>query len=136
MQGLSLCLLLSVFGAAEPEAMVLEFTAPRRCPPCQQIAPTVARLEREGLPIRAIDADSNPSVNAKYRINALPTFLLMIGGREVDRIEGKPPESELRRMCERARLANAAAEPISSERSRPSHGRAPSSQRPNRWKPS
>src|SRR6185295_7344800 len=109
MQGLALCLLLSVFGAAEPEAMVLEFTAPSRCPPCQQIAPTVARLQREGLPIRAIDIDSNPRANSQYRINAVPTFLLIIGGREVDRLEGKPSESELRRMCERARLANAAA---------------------------
>ncbi len=109
MQGLAWCLLLSVLGAAEPEAIVLEFTAPSRCFPCQQIAPTVARLQREGFPIRAIDIDSNPRANSQHRINAVPTFLLLIGGREVDRLEGKPSESELRRMCERARLSNTAA---------------------------
>lgn len=110
MQLFALCLVAATFGAAEPEAVVLEFTAPSRCPPCQQIAPLVHRLEREGFPIRAIDVDMNPSAGSKYRLNAVPTFVLLISGREMDRFEGKPSEGELRRMCERARLANVAFE--------------------------
>lgn len=107
----ALSLLAAALTVAEPDAMVLEFTAPSRCPPCQQIAPTVTRLQREGLPIKAIDVDTNPTAAAPYRLRAVPTFVLVIAGREVDRIEGKPEEHELRRMCERARLANAAADP-------------------------
>ena len=101
------CLMAVTLGAADPEAVVLEFTAPSRCLPCQQIAPVVSRLQREGFPIRAIDVDTQSSAAAPYRINAVPTFVLLIARREVDRIEGKPSEGELRRMCERARLANA-----------------------------
>ena len=110
MHVVALCLLAATFVAAEPEAVVLEFTAPSRCPPCQQIAPTVSRLQREGFPIKAIDVDTQPSAAAPYRLRAVPTFVLIIAGREVDRIEGKPEELELRRMCDRARLANAATE--------------------------
>ncbi len=110
------CLLAVALGAAEPDAVVLEFTAPSRCPPCQQIAPLVSRLQREGFPIRAIDIDTNPGAAAPYHLQAIPTFVLLIAGREADRFEGKPSEADLRRMCERARIAN-----VSTERTDQSH---------------
>ncbi len=136
------CLMAVTIGAADPEAVVLEFTAPSRCPPCQQIAPVVSRLQREGFPIRAIDIDTQPNAATPHRIHAVPTFVLLIAGREVDRIEGKPSEGELRRMCERARLANAdAAVPDETEPTSPAaparkpEGKAPSNDvlpKPNR----
>lgn len=116
------CLLAVTLGAAEPDAVVVEFTAPSRCPPCQQIAPLVSRLQREGFPIRAIDVDTNPGAAAPYHLQAVPTFVLLIAGREADRIEGirgsdgEPCEPKLRRMCERARIAN-----VSTERTDQSH---------------
>lgn len=118
MHVVALCLMAAAVTAAEPEAVVLEFTAPDRCPPCQQIAPLVHRLEREGFPLKIINADENAFVCQQHRILSIPTFILIISGREVDRIEGKPAESELRRMCERARLANTNAAP-KAESSRP-----------------
>lgn len=115
MHVVALCLMAAAVTAADPEAVVLEFTAPDRCPPCQQIAPLVHRLEREGFPLKIINADENAIACQQHRILSIPTFILMVAGREVDRIEGKPPESELRRMCERARLANANAAPKAEE---------------------
>ncbi len=109
MHVVAFCLVAAAVAAAEPEAVVLEFTAPDRCPPCQQIAPLVSRLKRENFPIQIVNADESAIVCQQHRIHSIPTFVLLIGGREVDRIEGKPPESELRRMCERARLANVTA---------------------------
>lgn len=109
MHVVTLCLMAAAVAASEPEAVVLEFTAPDRCPPCQQIAPLVHRLQREGYPLQIINADEKVFVCQQHRIVSIPTFVLIISGREVDRIEGKPPESELRRLCERARLANATA---------------------------
>ncbi len=109
MHVVALCLMAAAVAAAEPEAVVLEFTAPDRCPPCQQIAPLVHRLQREGFPLKIINADENAFICQQHRVVSIPSFVLMIADREVDRIEGKPPESELRRMCERARLANASA---------------------------
>ena len=113
------CLLAVSLGAAEPEAVVLEFTAPSRCPPCQQIAPVVSRLQRDGFPIRVIDVDTNPGATAPYRLQAVPTFVLLIAGREADRIEGKPSEAELRRMCERARMANVGTERVDQSHEEP-----------------
>ncbi|MFM9964403.1 MAG: trypsin-like peptidase domain-containing protein [Planctomycetaceae bacterium] len=109
MHVVAFCLVAAAIAAAEPEAVVLEFTAPDRCPPCQQIAPLVSRLKRENYPIQIINADENAFVCQQHRIQSIPTFVLLVAGREVDRIEGKPPESELRRLCERARLANVSA---------------------------
>lgn len=111
MHVVALCLMAAAVTAAEPEAVVLEFTAPDRCPPCQQIAPLVHRLQREGFPLKIVNADENAFICQQHRVISIPTFVLMIGDREVDRIEGKPPESELRRLCERARLANTNATP-------------------------
>ena len=111
MHVVALCLLAAAVTAADPEAVVLEFTAPDRCPPCQQIAPLVHRLQREGFPLQVVNADENAFVCQQHRVISIPTFVLMIAGREVDRLEGKPSESDLRRMCDRARLANANAAP-------------------------
>ncbi len=111
MHVVALCLMAAAVTAADPEAVVLEFTAPDRCPPCQQIAPLVHRLQREGFPLQIVNADENAFVCQQHRITSIPSFVLMIAGREVDRIEGKPSESDLRRMCDRARLANTNATP-------------------------
>lgn len=111
MHVVALCLMAAAVSAADPEAVVLEFTAPDRCPPCQQIAPLVHRLQREGFPLQIVNADENAFVCQQHRVISIPTFVLMISGREVDRLEGKPSESDLRRMCDRARLANTNAAP-------------------------
>ena len=111
MHVVALCLVAAAVTAADPEAFVLEFSAPDRCPPCQQIAPLVHRLQREGFPLQIINADENAFVCQQHRVLSIPTFVLMIAGHEVDRIEGKPSESDLRRMCNRARLANTNAAP-------------------------
>ena len=111
MHVVALCLMAAAVTAADPEAVVLEFTAPDRCPPCQQIAPLVHRLQREGFPLQIVNADENAFVCQQHRVLSIPTFVLMIAGREVDRLEGKPSENDLRRMCDRARLANTNAAP-------------------------
>ena len=111
MHVVALCLMAAAVTAADPDAVVLEFTAPDRCPPCQQIAPLVHRLQREGFPLQIVNADENAFVCQQHRVISIPTFVLMIAGREVDRLEGKPSESDLRRMCDRARLANTNAAP-------------------------
>ena len=115
MHVVALCLMAAALTAAEPDAVVLEFTAPDRCPPCQQIAPLVHRLQREGYPLQIVNADENGIVCQQHRVISIPTFVLIVAGREVNRLEGKPSEGELRQMCERARLANtnvsAAAKP-------------------------
>jgi thiol-disulfide isomerase/thioredoxin len=70
-------LVLSLFGGGAPRGEVLEFTA-AWCSACRNVSPTVKSLQREGLPIRQIDADSQPEVLKKYGVTSLPTFVLVV----------------------------------------------------------
>lgn len=101
----SLVLLLAVIGGA-PRGEVIDFSG-TRCVPCQQMSPIVARLEREGLPIRKVDVDREPELAERMRVRSIPTFVLLIDGKEAHRIVGMTSEAELRRL-----IARIPAEPV------------------------
>ena len=66
---------------------LLEFSA-TWCGPCRSMQPTVERLTRDGYSVKQIDVDQRPDLAKQYRISGLPTFVMVAGGREVDRIVG------------------------------------------------
>jgi len=108
-------LVLLALGAAASGSRgeVLDFSA-RWCGPCQQVAPLVARLEREGLPIRSVDVDAERELAQRFNVTAMPTFVLVIDGREVARQTGILSEDQLRAWLARipqARPAEAVAQP-------------------------
>jgi thiol-disulfide isomerase/thioredoxin len=78
-----------------PRGEIIDFSA-RWCGPCQQVAPLVARLEREGEPIRTVDVDAQRDVAQRFKVTAMPTFVLLIDGKEVDRNVGAMSEAQLR----------------------------------------
>lgn len=82
---------------ATPRGVVYEFTA-SWCGPCQQMSPMVSRLERQGLPIKKIDVDKYRAFSAKYKITSIPAFVLVIDGKEAQRIVGATNEAKLREM--------------------------------------
>jgi thiol-disulfide isomerase/thioredoxin len=86
--------------AEQPRGVVYDFTA-SWCGPCQQVAPIVSKLEREGLPIRKVDIDREKELVEKFRIDRVPTFVLVVDGKEVDRTTGPMTEADLRRMIAR-----------------------------------
>ncbi len=83
--------------AADPDNIVYDFSAVW-CGPCQQMAPLVARLEREGLPIRKVDFDKEKELASKFNITSLPTFVLVVDGKEAHRQSGAMTETDLRRL--------------------------------------
>lgn len=96
--------LLAVFvtqsGSSSAEAqqvMLLDFST-QGCMPCRQMEPIVARLQREGLPVRKVDAGARPDLASRFRVDRFPTFVLVSGGREVSRIVGMTSEQQLRQM--------------------------------------
>lgn len=99
-RSLAFCLMImtgnAVF-AADPTSIVYDFSA-TWCGPCQQMAPLVARLEREGLPIRKVDIDQEKTLANKFNITSIPTFVLVVEGKEVQRQSGAMSEADLRRM--------------------------------------
>lgn len=81
-----------------PQGVLLDFTA-TWCGPCQQMAPIVSRLERQGFPVRKVDLDQNQGLAKRYGVTSIPCFILVVNDREVTRIVGQTTEAELRRLC-------------------------------------
>lgn len=82
-----------------PDTVLLDFTA-TWCGPCQQMSPIIDRLADQGYPVRKVDVDRERDVAERFGIQAMPTFVLLVNGREVMRQTGVLPESQLRRMVQ------------------------------------
>lgn len=87
---------------AEQEALpadlplVVEFTSSRAHQ--RPIAARAGGVDLPGLgrlPVRAVDIDAFPDLRRRFRINLLPTFVVILGGREVARLIGPHTRREL-----------------------------------------
>jgi len=75
------------------------------CGPCRMMAPTIDQIATEyagKVKVGKLDVDSNVQTAGRYQIRGIPTLLVFKGGREVDRIVGVQPKSEIARRVERA----------------------------------
>ena len=79
------------------------------CAPCRAMAPVfeaaAAELEPD-LRLAKVDSDAEPELSRRYNIRAIPTLLLLKGGREVARQSGAMPAAALRQWV-RQQLAAA-----------------------------
>ncbi len=91
------CLLTLTAIGAGPRGYVLEFSS-QTCGPCQQMAPVVSKLEREGLPIRSVDVNDERALAEQYQVSSIPTFILVVDGLEVERLKSVQPEGRIRQM--------------------------------------
>jgi len=80
------------------QTVLLDFYADW-CGPCQQMMPVVEELHRAGYPVRKVNIDREPALAQRFRINAVPTFVMIVNGREVDRIVGPASLDQLRLLC-------------------------------------
>jgi thioredoxin 2 len=97
--------------AAAPAPILVDFWAPW-CGPCRTMAPVLEQLGREWagrLIVAKLNTDDAPEVAQKLRIQGIPTLILFRGGREVERLVGARPLSELRRFIDQASLSIGAA---------------------------
>src|SRR5690606_9825255 len=94
-------LLLTAVLSAPGEAVLVQFTA-EGCAPCQQMVPTMRRLEEAGYPIRQVDVDRHPQIARDWRVDAVPSFVLVRDNREIDRIVGPVSHDRLVQLFQRA----------------------------------
>jgi thioredoxin-like negative regulator of GroEL len=69
------------------------------------IAPIVEELAAEmsgRVRVGKLNVDENPATPARSGVQSIPTLLVLKQGREVDRIVGVQPKSEIARRLERA----------------------------------
>ena len=95
----TLILVLALPAADKP--VLIEFSA-SWCGPCQSMEPIVQRLASAGFSVRKVDVDQDPNSAAQYKITGLPSFVMLQGGREVDRVVGAASFARLQQMFERA----------------------------------
>jgi len=73
------------------------------CGPCRMIAPVIDQLAGEmagRLRVAKLNVDENPATAARFSLQSIPTLLVFRGGREVDRVVGVQPKSEIVRRLE------------------------------------
>ena len=61
------------------------------CGPCRMIAPVIEQVAAElsgRVLVGKLDVDANPKTAAQFRVQSIPTLLILQDGREVDRIVG------------------------------------------------
>lgn len=88
---------------ASGDLVLLYFTA-SWCGPCKKIYPYLADLSSRYVQISFIkvDVDELEEAAAEYRINAMPTFVLLHKGKEVERLQGAD-EVSLVALCSKGR---------------------------------
>ena len=87
-----------------PLPTLLDMWAPW-CGPCRMIAPVVEELATElvgRVRVAKLNVDENPLTAERFNIRGISALLVLKEGREIDRIVGVQPKSEIVRRLERA----------------------------------
>ena len=84
---------ISTTAAADP--VLIDFSSPH-CGPCVSMQPTIAQLERSGVPVRHVNVMSETSLARRFGIRSTPTYVVLVDGKEVTRLTGMQSLADLR----------------------------------------
>ncbi len=65
------------------------------CQPCKKVKPVVEDMKKEGFQFQMIDADYEQLLVKQFKVNSIPTFILLEDGKELNRITGAKTRGEL-----------------------------------------
>jgi thioredoxin 2 len=70
------------------------------CGPCRILAPVIDELASDmagRVRFAKLNVDENPATAARFNVRSLPTLLVLKAGKEIDRLVGVQPKSEIAR---------------------------------------
>lgn len=86
-----------------PLPVLVDMWAPW-CGPCRMVAPVVEQLAAElagKVRVAKVNVDENPVTSMRFRIQSIPALLIFKDGKEIDRMVGAQPKSEIARRLQR-----------------------------------
>ena len=84
--------------------LLVDFWAPW-CGPCRMVAPELERVAQSNAGrylVVKVNTDVVTDVAARFAIRSSPTLAMVFGGREIDRVTGVRPASEIEAFAARA----------------------------------
>jgi thioredoxin 2 len=69
----------------------------------------VARKKRDRLRVRRVDAERNPRLLSKFAVEQVPSLVLVVDKKVVDRIDGRANLPQIEELLERHLTENVAA---------------------------
>ncbi len=97
LQAAMMAILLSNPGQVE----LLDFYADW-CAPCRAMQPTIQALEAKGYQIRKVNISQNHELTAQYGVQSVPCYIMLIDGKEAERVSGGTSFSRLEKMFKTA----------------------------------
>ncbi|HET8607630.1 MAG TPA: thioredoxin family protein [Gaiellaceae bacterium] len=82
---------------------LLVFFSSRRSGPARRMESLlahIARKERQRLRVTIVDVDERPELAERFRVDSVPTLVLVKGKRTVGRLEGRASAPRIERMVE------------------------------------
>ena len=87
--------------SATAEAVLLDFSS-ATCGPCLQMRPVMEQLAAAGYQIHKIDIHHDSQTATRFGVTQVPTFIVLVDGREIERKKGLASYNELKQMITRA----------------------------------
>jgi thiol-disulfide isomerase/thioredoxin len=87
-------LLLSAVVATPSEVDLVVFMA-QGCPHCQQLRPDLEQLRLAGYRVQEVDALAHRSTAADWKVDSVPTLVILRDQKEVDRIVGRLTQADI-----------------------------------------